>query len=231
MNKLFIPISIIAAGLIIGGAVYLTDKSDNTGTQVAQNERPELELKPITDDDHILGNPDAEVVIVEYSDFECPFCGGFHGTMNRIMDEYGDSGDVAWVYRHMPLDRIHPRARPAAVASVCVSKLAGEDKFWDYADELFLDLDNLENDRLREIAISLGTDGEQFDECIDSDEAKQRVERDYQDGLIIAQADPNFGTPYNILTSKSGVQIPIVGNQPYAAVKAAIDAALTGEIN
>ncbi len=228
MNKLFIPLSIIVAGAIIGGAVVLTNKAPNVNPSVAQNETLELELAPITDSDHIKGNPDAEVLIVEYSDFECPFCSGFHGTMSRIMDEYGDSGKVAWVYRHMPLDRIHQKARPSSEASECVANLAGAEKFWDFADAMFANQEeNLEASKMREIALSLGVDGGAYDTCVSERTYQDRVEKDYQDGLNIAKVDPNFGTPYNILISKDGVQIPIIGNQPYAQVKAAIDAALT----
>jgi protein-disulfide isomerase len=227
MNKLFIPLSIVIAGLIIGGAVVLTNNADNVNPDVAQNERPELELAPITDEDHILGNPDAEIIIVEYSDFECPFCARFHGTMSRIMDEYGDSGKVAWAYRHMPLDQIHKKARPSSEASVCVSQIGGNEKFWSFADELFANQStHLEADKMREVAVSLGIDGAAYDTCISEGNGAAKVERDFQDGLKIAQVDPNFGTPYNVLISKSGVQVPIVGNQPYAQVKAAIDAAL-----
>jgi protein-disulfide isomerase len=226
MNKLFIPLSIIIAGLIIGGAVVLTQNAGNVGTDVAQNENTEISIKPVTDDDHILGNPDADVIIVEYSDFECPFCSGFHGTMNRIMDEYGDSGQVAWVFRHMPLDRIHPEARPASEAAVCVSNIAGKEKFWDFADELFANQSDLSPERLKEVALSLGADEAAYDTCVNERQTQDRVEADYQDGLNIASIDPNFGTPYNILLSKGGAPIPIVGNQPYAQVKAAIDAAL-----
>ena len=227
MNKVFIPLSILVAGLIIAGAVVLTKNSDNTKPDVVQNENPEFELSPLTDDDHILGNPDAEILIVEYSDFECPFCAGFHGTMNRIMEEYGESGEVAWVYRHMPLDRIHTKARPAAEASECVTDLLGKEKFFEFADQIYANQEeNLEANKMKEIAVSMGADATQYDSCVSERKFQERVERDYQDGLVIASVDPNFGTPYNILVHKDGQQIPIVGNQPYANIKTVIDSIL-----
>lgn len=227
MNKVFIPLSILVAGLIIAGAVVLTKNSDNTKPDVVQNENPEFELSPLTDDDHILGNPDAEILIVEYSDFECPFCAGFHGTMNRIMEEYGESGEVAWVYRHMPLDRIHAKARPAAEASECVTDLLGKEKFFEFADQIYANQEeNLEANKMKEIAVSMGADAAQYDSCVSERKFQERVERDYQDGLVIASVDPNFGTPYNILVHKDGQQIPIVGNQPYANIKTVIDSIL-----
>jgi hypothetical protein len=77
----------------------------------------------IRSEDHIRGNKNAKVFLVEYSDFECPFCARFHPTAQQVLDEYGD--DVAWVYSHFPLDQRHPNARPAAEASECVSEIGG----------------------------------------------------------------------------------------------------------
>lgn len=236
MNKVFIPLSIIISGLIIGGAIFLSGRSGNVNPEVVTNGEVELEIRPVTDQDHIKGNPDAEILIVEYSDFECPFCSGFHGTMNRIIEEYGDSGEVAWVYRHMPLDQIHKYARPASEASECVASLGGSNAFWSYSDILFAGHDEkvpasefLSNERLKEAALSLGIDEEAYTSCVESRQFEDRVDIDYQDGVKLSKADPNFGTPYNILISKSGVQTPIRGNQPYANVKNIIDSILSGE--
>lgn len=95
-----------------------------------------LKVPPISEKDHIRGNRDAEVVIIEYSDFQCPFCQRFHGTMNEVIKGYKPE-QVAWIYRHFPLDTIHPNARPLAEASECATELGGPDKFWKFADVLF----------------------------------------------------------------------------------------------
>ena len=92
-------------------------------------------LPVVSDQDHIRGNRGAKVTLIEYSDFECPFCARFHPTTLQILDEYGD--DVALVYRHFPLDQIHPSARPAAIASECIAELGGEEAFWSFVDEVF----------------------------------------------------------------------------------------------
>lgn len=226
MNKVFIPISIVVSGLIIAGAIYLTSKQQ----EPAQNNEPtQLAIAPIDSSDHILGNPDAEIVIVEYSDFECPFCKGFHSTMKKIMDEYGSTGKVAWVYRHFPLTQIHDKAQPAAEASECVAKLGGNDKFWAYADAISEGSpESLTEENLLANATKLGLNEAEFKACLASDYPKQEVAKDVSDGNAIAKVDKQFGTPYNILISKSGVQTPIKGNQPYANVKGAIDAILSG---
>lgn len=93
-----------------------------------------LELvTPVTQDDHIRGNIDAKVVIIEYSDYDCPFCSRFHLSMSAIADKY-DPSEVAWVYRHFPLESLHPNAPVIAQAAECVAKVAGEEAFWTFTD-------------------------------------------------------------------------------------------------
>src|SRR4051812_7191904 len=109
-SPLSIPVAIIIAGAIVAGAVIWTKKpaqvAVNTNTQQAAALSGDTQpIAPITDKDHILGNPNAKIKIVEYSDPSCPFCKMFHPTMLKIMDTYGKTGDVAWVYRHFPLDK------------------------------------------------------------------------------------------------------------------------------
>lgn len=230
-NKLFVPISILVAGLVIAGAVFFTrdettPKAPGDETDVAQ-----IDVKPVDDSDHIIGNKDAEIVIVEYSDFECPYCSNFHKTMDQVMAEYKDGGKVAWVYRHFPLDQIHPDARPASEASECVAELAGKDSFWEYSKLLFANApSSLSKENLVKNAISLGVDEGAFNSCVASGKHKDEVEQDYQSGLELARNDKNFGTPYSVVVSKKdGTQITIPGAQSYAVIKQLIDTLLAEE--
>lgn len=93
-------------------------------------------MSPVTDKDHIKGDINAPVKIVEYSDIDCPFCKRFHTTMQEIMDSYGKDGKVAWVYRHFPLTQLHPDAFNKAEASECITAKGGNDKFWSFVDAL-----------------------------------------------------------------------------------------------
>jgi protein-disulfide isomerase len=230
MNKVFIPISIVVSGLIIAGAIYMTTSQQSKTTPTTPDSKNiELSIAPIDKNDHIIGNPDAEVVIVEYSDFQCPFCKGFHETMNKIMEEYGPSGKVAWVYRQFPLTQIHPLAQPAAEASECIAKLGGNSKFWEFSNNIIPQSpDSLSTENLLAGALKVGINEADYKACLASDYPKKEVAKDVTDGNAIAAVDKEFGTPYNILISKSGGQIPLKGNQPYANVKSAIDAILTG---
>src|SRR3989338_7248620 len=99
-NKLTIPIAIIVAGVLIAGAILLVSgggiPSVGNAPQGEQNTGA-TNIPAVSSADHILGNPDAPILIVEYSDFECPFCKTFHPTMQRVIEEYGKNGQVAWV--------------------------------------------------------------------------------------------------------------------------------------
>lgn len=96
----------------------------------------DLAVNEITDADHIRGDRDAAVTVVEYSDFGCPFCGRFHSTMKQVMNNYDDN-EVAWVYRHFPIPQLHPQAPRIARASECAADIGGEEAFWSFADEVF----------------------------------------------------------------------------------------------
>lgn len=112
---------------------YVTGEIDKllNGTAKSKN----ITLDPVTASDHILGDINADILIVEYSDLECPYCARFHTTVKDIIAQYGTK--VAWVYRHFPLDGIHPNARAKAEASECVASLGGNDAFWKYVDGTF----------------------------------------------------------------------------------------------
>jgi len=195
-SKLFIPGAIVVAGLVVAFAIFFggekapTVPTDDGNDNVASPQ--EVAVTPVTEDDHILGNPNAELVVVEYSDYECPFCARFHPTMDQIMEEYGDSGDVAWVYRHFPL-QIHPDARPAAEASECVAELGGNSAFWDYSRVLFEGApESLTTANLKTAALGLGIDEAGYASCVEEGRYADKVQQMYDDGLAIAQADPNL---------------------------------------
>lgn len=175
----------------------------------------------IKDSDHVKGSRDADVFIIEYSDFECPFCASFHSTADQAVEEY--DGKVAWVYRHFPLDSIHSKARPAAAASECVASLAGNDAFWSFSDELFENQTTALSDAgLRSAAINAGADGASYDECIASDKFADRVESDYQEGLTAGVT----GTPGNFVINKGGEAWIIPGAVGIDTLKTTIDDAL-----
>ena len=230
-NNLAVPIAIVIAGALIAGAVYWSARGDSVAVapqpQAGTENTAGLEnMNPIEDSDHIRGNPNAPVKIVEYSDMECPFCKRFHSTMQQVMDEYGKDGKVAWVYRHFPLDSIHSQARTEAVASECANELGGNDAFWKYADRFF-ELTPSNNQTniatvLPQIAREIGLDETKFNSCL----ASKKYDKHIQDELDNATATGGNGTPWSIIVTASGKKYPLSGAQPYEAVKQLIELAL-----
>jgi len=98
---------------------------------------PIYEMSAVTSSDHIRGNPNTPVKIVEFSDLQCPYCQVFHGVMQQVMTDYGSKGQVAWVYRHLPLTSIHRYALTWAEEAECVAQAGGVEKFWEYIDARF----------------------------------------------------------------------------------------------
>lgn len=188
------------------GSVRTFDVVDENGNT---DDTAQLELAPVTADEHIRGDvKDAKVVIVEYSDFECPYCGAFHPNMLEVMDTYGD--DVAWVYRHFPLS-FHPEATPSAIASECAAE---QDAFWEYADELFANQDALSDDYYVELAGDLGLNVGDFTDCYESDKYKTDVSEDLASGRAAGVS----GTP---ATFVNGVMVS--GAVPFETLADIID--------
>jgi protein-disulfide isomerase len=225
-NVLNMPVAIIIAGVIIAGALVWNKQpsaAPQTDTGNAEEVR-EIELAPVTENDHILGNPNAQIKIVEYSDTECPFCKVFHTTMQRLMNEYGKDGKIAWVYRHLPIQELHTKARKEAEALECAAELGGNNKFWDYTNKLYQTTnsnDSLDPAMLPTIATQVGLDRKKFEECLASGKWASKVEEQYQDGVRATGGRP--GTPFSVIITKNGAKLPINGAQPYQVVKTLID--------
>lgn len=224
-SSLAIPIAIVIGFGLIAASIYFADNKKVATNQ--PEEQPEqtgdLEsLAPITADDHIRGNPNAPLVIVEYSDFDCPFCRNFHITMQKIMDDYGANGQVAWVYRHFPLTALHPSAAHIAEASECVADLGGNEAFWTFSDLVFTErgINELTNiTRLPEFAATAGVEEAAFKECLDSRRFQAKVEEDFNNAAAIGAG----GTPYSIIVMGDQKLEITGGAQPYETVKGLID--------
>ena len=126
----------------------------------------------------VRGNPKARVMIVEFSDYQCPYCGQVESTLKNVLAKH--EGAVALAFRDMPITQIHPMAEGAAEAARC----AGEQgKFWEYHDLLFADQGALDRNGLIAKASRLQLDPKQFESCISSEKYKTQIQQDNQDGL------------------------------------------------
>ena len=170
------------------------------------------------DDDHILGDRDALISIIEYSDFECPFCKRFASTPKLALE--ANPGVVNSVFRHFPLGFHDPLATTEALASECAAE---QGKFWEYHDEIFERTNSnggLEVSELNKIARDLGLKGSQFDACLDSRKYIEDVQADIRTGTEAGVT----GTPGNIIrNNKTGEVRFLPGAYPIENIQAAID--------
>lgn len=219
--------AIILAGIIIAGAIIFTSSykpSGNNDTKdLAQNPTAgaAANVTPPQQGDHVKGDlAKAKVVLIEYSDLECPFCKKFQPTASEIISQYG--GKVALIYRHFPLDALHKKARKEAEASECAGEQGGDVAFFKYIERIYEITpanDGLDQAELPKIAQELGLDVVKFNACLSSGKFAPRIEEQVQSGV---KSGVN-GTPTTFILNQKGAQESVVGAQPIETVKQAID--------
>ena len=193
-----------------------------------EQERPNQlarNVPPPSKDDHVYGNSTAPITLIEYSDFECPYCKRFHDTAKQLVDR--SDGKVDLVYRHFPLDFHNPGAEKEAEASECVAELGGNGAFWKFADAIYTRTHSngkgfpLEN--LAPLAVELGLDKDAFQKCLDSGRMAARVRHDLDTGTKAGVQ----GTPGNILrNNRNGEVVAVQGAQPYERLSEAVQTLL-----
>lgn len=177
-----------------------------------------VDMKTLADNDPFIGNANAKVVVVEFSDFQCPFCRKFHDeTWLQLKTNYIDTGKIKFVYRDFPLS-FHQNAEKAAEASECAHE---QGKFWEMFEVLFKnsqgDGTGLNTADLKKYAADLGLDTTKFNSCLDSSKYASEIQKDEQDGGAVGVQ----GTPSFIINGQL-----IAGAYPYSAFQQAIDTAL-----
>jgi len=221
-SQYVLPASIVIVGALIAGAVFLVSRGpgpQNPGGASAAT-------RPVDATDHILGNPNAPVIVIEYADLECPFCKEFQKTSNQLMEYYGPSGKVAWVYRHFPLIQIHRNASEEAQASECAAAQGGSAAFFKYIDRLYSITpgeDGLDLAQLPNIAADIGLDGQKLAQCLAANTYAEKIQKDYAQAI----AEGIQGTPHLVIMTSAGPVLTLDGNQPYSSMRAAIDQVLS----
>jgi protein-disulfide isomerase len=221
----FLPVSILIAGVLIAGSVLYSsigsgDLSGSDGAARVGQQAPDQggKVDVSVDDDAILGDKDAPVTIVEFSDYQCPFCRRFwKDTLPQLKAEYIDTGKARLVYRDLPLS-FHPAAQISAEAAQCAGD---QDQYWQYHDKLFEEQDKQGGgtvqygaEELKKWALEIGLNVVTFNSCLDSGKYKSEVEKDTADGSIAGAT----GTPSFFINGRR-----LIGAQPFAAFKAIID--------
>ena len=218
-SALSLPVAIVFGALIIGGAVLITRNPQDTKAAVlagAQVAPQAISLRPVSAQDHIYGSINAAVILMEYSDFECPYCSMVIPTLKKIVDSSG--GKVAWVFRNLPLpETMHPEARPAAEASECVAAELGNEAYWKFSESVFSNQKDMNSAFYRKTALALGYNPAKFDNCV----AKKTYDKRIDDDSSEANSNGGNGTPFTIVIGKNG-KVPLSGAVPEKDFQAAI---------
>lgn len=201
----------------VAGEVKTNQPNQNANTNPSQVQQPKAPAQDvvITDADHSIGPKDAKVTIVEYSDFQCPYCGKHHTTIKSLQEKYKDQ--VRFVFRHFPLS-FHENAQPAALASECASE---QGKFWEMHDKLFDNQSSLSSELYSKLAKELGLNTGQFEDCIKTNKYEQAITDDLSSGL----ASGVEGTPATFVIT-ADKQTLVSGAVPQSQVESAINQAL-----
>jgi len=217
----------IAVGAFFAG--YLAAHTADTADYVTESQLRDLlarvqlasdsappKLVVSLDDDPVIGNPDAPVTLVEFSDFECPFCARFHEqTLPLIMENYVAGGAVKVVYRDFPIDRIHPNAMAVHIASECADE---QGMFWQYHDMLFerqAERNGLNRDGVVTLAVqyaeALSLDTEEFTACLDDPAVRAEIEADRAQGSLYGVT----GTPAFFIGNDQSGYAQVSGAKPF----------------
>lgn len=192
-----IAAAVVVAGVLIGAAIFfsreapvgsnaMSDVSSDSALSGSEGPRVFFEAE-----DPTLGDPDAPVVMVEFSDFQCPFCKRFFDTSGKaILEQYVKTGAVRFVYRDFPLDDAHPRARVAAEAAECAG---AQGKFWQFHDYIFENQSKIASMDFVAVGDMFGLDSARFTSCIRARETSGEVEKDFRDGILLGvEGTPTF---------------------------------------
>jgi protein-disulfide isomerase len=179
------------------------------GEQVATPERPAKQA-------FVYGNPKAKTTIVEFSDYECPFCAKLHPTLKQIVDE--SEGTINWQCRHLPLP-IHQHADHTARVAECVGREVGNEAFWEYSDTIFANQASLDKGYANQVAIDLGLTSEALEACIATEAVGEQIALD----KAVATAFGGSGTPFSVIVFPDGTTKPVTGAVPYEQFNAVLN--------
>ena len=235
-----LPLSILAAGLLIGGSLLGAGNvikdgiknsgliSSTAGTSAGITTTPTPTNATVALGSMVKrGSDNAKIAIVEFSDFECPFCGQYFTDAGKnIMSDYVDTGKINLYYRHLPLS-IHPHARELAEAAVCAND---QGKFWQYHDDVFTKIvannRTVPNGLIQTVSNDVGIDSAKLTDCINSKKDSSIIDTDSKD----ATAAGIDGTPGFVIGIMKDGKVQngtiISGAQPYAQFKQIIDSYL-----
>ncbi|KKS77803.1 MAG: hypothetical protein UV64_C0003G0022 [Parcubacteria group bacterium GW2011_GWC1_43_11b] len=220
-----------AVVLLIGSGVLFADKNSdqpinqvNLGLGGNNSQGGAINVRPVSEQDHILGSAKAPVKIIVYSDLECPFCKRFHFDLLKVAKDFGPE-KVAIIYRHFPLDNLHSKARAEAMATECAAEMGGSEKFWQYLDKVYAETpsnNGLDLALLPQFASQIGLDAKTFKACLASNKYADKIEQAVQEAISAGAQ----GTPYPVIIDTKGKVTALKGALPYENLKQVVSEAL-----
>jgi protein-disulfide isomerase len=205
-----------------GGAAAPT-QGVNDPSAAAPVPSTDITVKKPTTDEPWKGEENARYVLVEYSDYECPFCQSIHPDLKKLEEE---NTDVAWVFRDYPLS-FHPKAQKLSEAAYCVQDIGGNEAYWAMSDAIFERMPNLEVSAVAALAGELGYDQTAVQQCLDNDTHAERVKANQSEGAAAGVAATPTTVIYDMETDK---QYKIEGALPYDSLKQTLDDFKAGNI-
>lgn len=209
-------IAILVSGILIAGAIVFVNLHPATTVEANPQQLPTANVPAARADEHIIGSATAPIVLVEYSDFQCPYCQMIYPTLKQIVSE--SQGQIAWVMRNYPLVSIHPQAKPAALAAECLAEQLGNDAFWKYVDIIFANQNQLSPAYYAQVAAQLGVNTATFATCVSSEKYAAKLDKESAE----AEASGANGTPFTIVAGNK-TQAPVSGALPYAQIMSVIN--------
>lgn len=210
-------VAILISGALIAGAVVFTNLQPAVPLAGAEDLPVEANVPLPSEADHYFGSLSAPIALIEYSDFECPYCRVVYPTLKRIVEE--SDGQIVWVHRNLPLESIHPQALPAAMAAECIAAQLGNDGFWKFVEAVFADQSKMSTAFYTEIAGQLGADVAAYASCVSANTYADKIAKEASD----AGASGGRGTPFTVVAG-AGVQVPVSGALPYEQFMSVIKA-------
>lgn len=184
-----------------------------------------IPVPPVHDADFVRGNPDAAIMFITYTDYECTACKNYYDSLNRLIQDYGMTGQVAWTQRHMALPEIHENSMVVANATECVGSLGGNRAFWKFTDRIFQERDLLSGvdlSTLPDHATASGIAVDEFTSCVEDERYYGYLADTTEDALNAGAA----GVPYTIVMTGSE-QGGLNGAQTYTALQMVTEELLT----
>ncbi|TSC68267.1 MAG: DSBA oxidoreductase [Parcubacteria group bacterium Gr01-1014_56] len=210
-------LAILVSGIFIAGAIVFVNLRPAQTVVANPEQLPSANVPAAQAGEHIFGSPAAPIKLIEYSDFQCPYCKIVYPTLRRIVEE--SQGQVAWIHRSFPLESIHPQAKPAALASECIAEELGNDAFWKFADAIYNNQSKMSSEYYAQLALQLGANSAIFASCVSTEKYADKIDTEALD----AQKNGGEGTPFTVVAG-NGLQVPVSGALPYAQFVSVINA-------